>query len=539
MDVFCVLEVEVNGEEVFMVDKNIVSNYSGRIKRLLGKSKGGTRNLKVIFHDFPGGGEGFELITRFCYRSGKIEISPLNISLLHCTAIFMEMNESFFGVNNLFEQTEKLLEEIKFWTWSELLVALKHCQELLPVVNSSGLLHKCVDSLVGRLALAGEASPCPSTSSPDSSGLRLSTDTRSTGSFKNIYRATWWLEDLVSLNPYLVKMLTKSMVLRKFDHGVIVRFLFYYQKSRFITATVDEKCKIIETIVEMLYSLDQSSVPCKSLFGILRVSRNLNIKKCCRTVLENMIGLQLDQATLDNLLVPSPVGKDQIYDVNLVLRFTKSFLGTGFCRVPLIRVQRVAILMDLYIAEVSPDPSLKPSKFCSLVSAIPDSARESSDGIYHAMDMYLESHAKLSKEEKKRICYVLNYEKLSSECCKHLAQNSNFPSSSSFQALASQKNKLKSLLEDSNQTKPPIDSPYSSVETKIKGKRKEACEEIVLYAGRLDTENEKLKANLQGMQCRVLELEKVCKKMRNQIAKMLKSKLSGQSNARSLPRLCS
>ncbi|XP_074379833.1 BTB/POZ domain-containing protein At3g22104-like isoform X2 [Apium graveolens] len=468
MDVFCVLEVDVNGEEVFMVDKNKISNYSGRIKRLLGKSKGGTRNLKVIFHDFPGGGEGFELITRFCYSSGKIEINPSNINLLHCSAIFMEMNESCFGVS-LFEQTEKLLVEIKFWTWSELLVALKHCQEQLPVVNSSGLLHKCVDSLVGRLALAGEASPCPSTSSPDSPGLRLSTDTRSTESLKNIYRATWWLEDLMSLNPYLVEMITKSMVLRKFDHGVIVRFLFYYQKSRFVTATVDEKCKIIETIVEMLYSLDQSYVSCKSLFGILRVSLKLNIKKCCRNVLENMIGLQLDQATLDNLLVPSPVGIDQSYDVNLVLRFTRSFLGSGFCRVPLIRVQKVANLMDLYIAEVSPDPSLKPSKFCSLISAIPDLARESSDGIYHAMDMYLESHAELSKEEKKRICYALNHEKLSSECCKHLAHNSNFPSSSSFLALASQQNKLKSLLEDTNQPKPSINSPYSSVETEIKG----------------------------------------------------------------------
>ncbi|XP_063947016.1 BTB/POZ domain-containing protein At3g22104 isoform X2 [Daucus carota subsp. sativus] len=453
----------------------------------------------------------------------------------------MEMSESFSGVQNLFEQTDKSFEDIKYWTWSELLAALKQCKELLPAVTSSGLLHRCVDSLVGRLALAGEASPCPSTSSPDSSGLRLSTDTRSTESLRNNFRATWWFEDLVSLNPPLVKMLTKSMVWRKFDHGVIVRFLLYYQKSRFVTAGVDDKCKIIETVVEMLYSLDHSAVSCKSLFGILRVALNLNIKKCCRTILENMIGLQLDQATLDNLLVPSPVAMDHIYDVNLVLRFTRSFLGTGFCRVPLIRVQKVANLMDSYIAEVSPDPSLKPSKFCSLVRAIPDLARESFDGIYHAMDMYLESHAELSIEEKKRICCMLNYEKLSAECCKHLAHNSNFPSSASVEALASHQKKFKSLLEDTNQPKPSIDSPYSSVATENKGKTEESCEQIVLYAGRLDIsdENEKLRANLQGMQCRVLELEKVCKKMQNQMAKMLKSRLSGQSNARSLPRLCS
>ncbi|KAK1364657.1 hypothetical protein POM88_040218 [Heracleum sosnowskyi] len=120
----------------------------------------------------------------------KIDINPSNVSLLVCHAIFMEMNESSSTVHNLFEQLEKSLEEIKYWTWSELLVVLKHCQNLLPTVDSSGLLHKCVDSLVGRLALASEASPCPSTSSPNSSGLRLSTDTRSTDSFKNNFRAT-------------------------------------------------------------------------------------------------------------------------------------------------------------------------------------------------------------------------------------------------------------------------------------------------------------------------------------------------------------
>lgn len=79
------------------------------------------------------------------------------------------------------------------------------------------------------------------------------------------------------------------------------------------------------------------------------------------------------------------------------------------------------------------------------------------------------------------------------------------------------------------------------MEAETKVKKEETCEQIVLYAGRLDisSENEKVRANLQGMQWRVLELEKVCKKMQNQMAKMMKSRLSSQSNARSLPRLCS
>ena len=371
--------------------QKIITSYSGRLSKLFGKNKGTTRNLKVIFHDFPGGAESFELMSRFCYNNGKTQISPYNICLLHCAAQFMEMNNSISGTHNLFEQTDKSLKEINYWTWSELLIALKQCQDLLPDVNSSVILQKCLDSLVGRLALTNEASPCPSTSSPDSSGFRFSCDTKSSESVKtSSSRATWWYEDLLILSPNLVEILVKSMVERKFNHVIISRFLFYYHKSKFYTTTSDEKRKIVETVIDMLYTLDWSSVSYKSLFRILRVSMSLNINKSSKNKLESMIGSQLDQATLDNLLVPSPYGINYLYDVNLVLRFLKAFLNGRSSQLSAIRMRKVASLMDLYTAEVAPDPCLKPSKFQAIAMALPDSARDSCDELYRAMDMYLE-----------------------------------------------------------------------------------------------------------------------------------------------------
>ena len=53
-------------------------------------------------------------------------------------------------------------------------------------------------------------------------------------------------------------------------------------------------------------------------------------------------------------------------------------------------LNKVATLMDLYIAEVAPDPYLKPSKFLALIVALPESARDSYDEVYRAIDMYLE-----------------------------------------------------------------------------------------------------------------------------------------------------
>ncbi|PIA50852.1 hypothetical protein AQUCO_01200255v1 [Aquilegia coerulea] len=518
----CYLQVDVNGEEVFFVNKEILLSFSGKLRNLFGKSSGKGNNLKVIFHDLPGGAKGFELMAKFCYNNGKTVISPSNVVVLHCVAFFMEMNKDVSGAQNLIEKTEVSLKEIGYWSWSELIEALKQCQ----------------NSVVGRLVSASDESA--STASPDSSGFRFSCDTKSTESFKNCYaRTNWWFDDLVVLNPEWIERVVKSMIFLKFDHGVISRFLLYYQKTRFTGVTLEVKGKIMETVIDLLSSLDHSSVPYKSLFGILRVTLGLNISKSCRNKLESMIGSQLDQATMDNLLVPSPPGVNFLYDVNLVIRFLKSFLLGGTSWVSSTRLKKVAKIIDLYIAEVAPDPCLKPSKFVALIMALPDSARDCYDDIYQSMDMYLEVHVGLSEEEKTMICSALNYEKLSLEACKHLAQNSKFPATTAVQLLSTQQSKLKSLLQE---TSDPIYSSELSCTYSEKSYKDKDIGHIVHYAKNLDlsTENEKLKENLQGMQWRVMELEKVCRKMQNQMAKIINSKASTTpSTPRSLPRMCS
>uniref|UniRef100_A0A2P2JAQ7 NPH3 domain-containing protein n=2 Tax=Rhizophora mucronata TaxID=61149 RepID=A0A2P2JAQ7_RHIMU len=505
-------------------------------------SMGATKNYKLIFNDFPGGPKSFELMSKFCYNNGTIDITPSNVSLLHSAAQFMEMNSFVSGTCNLLEQTEKSLQEINYWTWAELLAAIRQCQNLLPLANCSGILEKCMDSLIGRISLSSESSPCPSTSSPDSSGFRFSNDTRSTESLNNnIPPSAWWFEDLLVLSTNLIEMFIQSMVTQEIGHVIISRFLFYYQKSRLHTATSDQKHKIVETVINMLYGLDLNSVSCKSLFGILRVALNSNMSKSSRNKLESMIGSQMDKASLDNLLIPSPCGTDCLYDVNLVLRFLKAFLRRGICQASPMRLQKVASLMDLYIAEVAPDPCLKPSKFLALATALPDSARDSCDEIYRAMDMFLEVHSGLSEDEKMKICCALNYEKLSTEACIHLSKNKKFPSKSAFQALSSQQNKLKSLLQSTDNAKWYGDSASYFGEIGCEGNKNEPSEQIVLYSGKIDqsTDDNKLRAHLQGMQWRVMELEKVCRKMQTQMTKIMRARASSHSSARSLPKLCS
>ncbi|MCL7051555.1 hypothetical protein MKW94_026712 [Papaver nudicaule] len=528
-EVSCALEVDVNGEETFLVDKSILSSFSCRISKLFSKSTESNSKLKVIFYDFPGGAKGFELMARFCYNNGKIQITPLNISVLHSIAHYMEMTKDASGNGTLVEQTDNSIEEIGYWSWSELVVALKQCQILIPTAISSVLLEKCLDFTVAKMVSVCDESS--SISSPDSSVFRHSCDTKSTESGKHSSsRPNWWFEDLTFLNQYLLEKLIKEMLSRKFDQLTISRFLFHYQKARSSGADFNKKLRITETVIDLLFLLDWNFVSCKSLFSILRVAMGLKLSKCSRDKLESMIGVQLDQANLDNLLIPSPPGINSLYDVNLVLRFLKLFLLGGDSWVSVARMRKVANLIDLYMSEVAPDPSLRPSKLVALAIAVPDSGRDSYDGIYRAMDMYLEIHPRLSEEEKMKICCALNYEKLSSEACKHLAQNSKFPCRTTIKALVSQQRKhIKSQCNTEKENK-----------DKLLEKEKE---QVVVYAKTLNfpTGNEDLREHLQGMQWRVMELEKICSKMQTQMAKVIKSKVTSSSSGstKSLPWLCS
>ncbi|GLU23181.1 hypothetical protein SLE2022_392060 [Rubroshorea leprosula] len=536
MEMHCDLEVNVNGQEVFMIDKKILASFSGKFSKLFSSMTGPSKNLKVIFHDFPGGAEGFELISRFCYNNGKAGITPSNLVLLNCAARFMEMKNNG-SRSSLIDQTVKSLEGISLWTWSELLVALRECQDLLPA-SSSLILEKVLDCVIGRLALPIAASPC--TFSSDNSSFQGSCDTRSSYSMRNNHsQASWWFEDFLFLNIDLIEKATMMMLSHNLDHATISKFLLYYQKSRFLSATPAEKCRITEVTICLLSLLDRSSLSCKVLFLIFHPASSLRISKCHKRKLENLIGSLLDQATIDHLLIPSPRRKGYMYDVNLVLRLVKAFRLEGSCWLSPTRLRKVSRLVDSFLVEVAADAHLKPSKFAALAMLLPDSARESHDRLCHAMDMYLEVHGGLCEEEKIGICSALNYEKLSRDALKHLALNSNFPSRISVQAFINQQSKPKNLFNDKNFLK----TSTSSLSAQESMDRRDDVEQILLYAKRVNfsRKNEMLEAKLQGNQWRATELKNFCGTTQTHMGNItrLRLSLSGLgNNTRFLPKIC-
>ncbi|WOL18925.1 BTB/POZ domain-containing protein [Canna indica] len=508
----CDLKVHINGQHTFLLHQKILCSFSGKLRKMMKqerrRSQAKSSGLKIM--EFPGGPHGFELVSRFCYNNGSIAIVPSNICLLHCAAILLEMTEEVASFN-LLSQTESSLEGLFQWTWRDTITALKSCELLLPAADASGLLQRLISSLLEKILsnseipfLSAASSFSSSSSSPDTSGFRGSP----------CATREWWFDDLTVFAPITVERIMKTLGAYGSDNKnlILTRFLLHYLKNSTVAVQRPWSCSreqysgLADTAVHGVVAMGRAAFSCRGLFWVMRVVAGLGPSRECRQRLERVVGMMLDQATLDDLLVSGSGGA--AYDVNLVVRLARTFVGSdegGSCS--LQRLKKVGRLIDKYLGEISPDPSLKISKFLEVAESLPDSARDCFDGVYRALDIYLESHPTLSTEERTRLCGCLNYEKLTLEACKDLAKNKRIPPGVAVQALVSQQSKLQ-----------------------IGGGGAAADAEVV-------DEKEELRHSLQRMQCRVRELEKVCRNMKGQMSRMEKSKSLGHGG-RGMPRLC-
>lgn len=92
------------------------------------------------------------------------------------------------------------------------------------------------------------------------------------------------------------------------------------------TAMEHEQRILVETIVSLLPS-EKNTTSCSFLFGLLRTAIILDTTIACRLDLEKRIGMQLEQATLDDLLIPSfSYTGDTLFDNDIVHRIVVNFL---------------------------------------------------------------------------------------------------------------------------------------------------------------------------------------------------------------------
>jgi hypothetical protein len=176
---------------------------------------------------------------------------------------------------------------------------------------------------------------------------------------------------------------------------ILTRFLLHYLRAATRRPSVLERegaalACLVDTAVHGVALIEGTTFSCRGLFWVLRIVSAVGLSRECCHKLERLMGLMLDQATLDDLLISSD-DNSGLYDVNLVMRLVRVFVAfEEEADAPSERMRKVGRLVDKYLDEISQDQGLKVSKFLAVAESLPDSARDCYDGVYRVLDIYLE-----------------------------------------------------------------------------------------------------------------------------------------------------
>ncbi|XP_037443344.1 BTB/POZ domain-containing protein At5g66560-like [Triticum dicoccoides] len=485
------------------------------------------KSYRITFPDFPGGPGTFEAAAKFCYGV-RVELTPWNVAPLRCAAEYLEMTEEH-SEDNLAVRAEAYLSQSVLRHPGEATKALKSCEELLPHAEELGIVARCVEAIAARSSATSRS----------------------------------WFGDLAVLGLHMYKRVMAAMAAREDVRtealeGCLVsyakatlpglsRSMRWRRASAPVSSEVEQR-DLLEAVVASLPA-DKGSgsvVTAKFLFALLRTAHILRASDAARAAIERKAATQLEQATVEDVLIPSYSGAaETLYDVDCVERVVRHFLAeeevgedeasssaaiteeeaaarTTASRPSAVAMVQVGKLVDNYLAEVASDANLKPAKFCELALAMPDHARIYDDGVYRAVDIYLKAHPRLTAEERDRVCGVVDCRKLTVEACTHAAQNERLPLRAVLQVLFFEQLQLRraitgTLLASTASPRARHPNPHPQ---RPAAALRHAADPSEAWRTTTVQESQTLRVDMDGMRSRVQGLERECSSMRRAIKKI-------------------
>ncbi|XP_028796362.1 BTB/POZ domain-containing protein SR1IP1-like isoform X1 [Neltuma alba] len=504
------------GTASFQLHKFPLVSKCGYIRKLVSESSEADVSL-VELHDVPGGSEAFELAAKFCYGI-NFEISIDNIAMLRCVAEYLEMTEDY-SVGNLVARTDAYLNEVALKSLAGAVSILHLSESLLPIAEKAKLVSRCIDAIA--YIACKESQFCATRADGGTEGV-----VSSLGSHQRPI-VDWWAEDLTVLRIDIFQRVLIAMMARGFKQYAIGPILMLYaQKSlrgleifgkgrkKIEPRQEHEKRVVLETIVSLLPK-EKNAMSVSFLSMLLRAAIYLETTVACRLDLEKRMSVQLGQAVLDDLLIPSySFTGDTLFDVDTVQRIMMNYLESEtmshsvfsadneYFSPPQTDMERVGKLMENYLAEIATDRNLPVPKFITLAELIPEKSRPTEDGMYRAIDIYLKAHPDLSDMEKKKVCSVMDCQKLSREACAHAAQNDRLPVQTVVQVLYYEQQRLRDAMNggEGEESAPSVPSKLNVYSADLHPVSNELSS--------LRRENEDLKLELVKLKMRLKEIEK-------------------------------
>ncbi|KAI5587914.1 hypothetical protein BDE02_05G061700 [Populus trichocarpa] len=381
------------------------SSYIGRLEIQPSISNFG---YELKLENFPGGPEAFEIILKFCYGL-TLDLNPSNIAPLRCASEFLEMSEELDD-GNLISKTEAFLTFVVLSSWKDTITVLKSCETLSPWAENLQIVRRCCDSIAWK----------------------ASRDNSTIGDTVNDEGC--WFDDVASLRiDHFMRIITaigargtKPEIIGKCIMQYAERWLpgmdvelegprgYGYGKNELQFSILigrkedegiehsQEQKSIIESLVSILPP-QPGAVPCKFLLKMLKMAMVYSASQALISELEKRVGMMLENANVNDLLIPNYKREDQgkfvnslehrtMHDIEVIQRIVEYFLMHEQEQQQLPQTtgkSSVSKLLDSYLTEVAEDPNLSITKFQVLAEALPEKARTCDDGLYGAIDTYL------------------------------------------------------------------------------------------------------------------------------------------------------
>ncbi|KAG1326722.1 BTB/POZ domain-containing protein [Cocos nucifera] len=341
---------------------------------------------------------------------------------------------------NVIVKLESFFQSCILQGWKDPIVTLQSVGKLTGWLDNPRIVQPCMDAIIEKIL----AEPSKVTWSY--------TYTRPGYTRKDRHSVPkdWWTEDVSELELDLFRSIISIVrVTKKLPPALIGEALHVYackhlpdpmetqgllaQSSTVRTEeTLAKGKRVLESIVSMIPS-EPGSVSGRFLLRLLKIANYVGASPSTKAELVRRSGRQLDEAMPSDLLIPLP-SNPQEYDVGMVEAVLENFLVQLRWPIPpeesgrmLGSMARVATIFDSYLQVIAQDTDFPVSKFCKLAEFLPEMARQEHDGLYRAIDTYLKEHPDLSKAERKRLCQMINCQKLSPAARSHAIGNDRLP----------------------------------------------------------------------------------------------------------------
>lgn len=477
------LVIEVSGCK-YLLHKFPLLSKCLRLQRICSESPEVCQNQTIQLPDFPGGVEAFELCAKFCYGI-TITISAYNIVAARCAAEYLQMTEEV-EKGNLVYKLEVFFNSCILHGWRDSIVTLQTTKAFPLWSEDLAITSRCIEAIVTKVLSH------PSKVSLSHSHSRRVRDDASCNGGAESQRHNkpasrgWWAEDIAELG---IDLYWRTMIAIKSGGKVPAalvgdalrvyasKWLPSIPRNRKVVGrqadtdsdsdsanegSTSKHRLLLESIISLIPS-EKGAVSCSFLLKLLKAANILNASSSSKMELARRVALQLDEATVSDLLIPPMCYKsDMLYDVDIVTTILEQFMLQGQspptspprAKRGMERRRRsrsaenidlefqesrrsssashssklkVAKLVDGYLQQIARDKNLPLSKFITLAESIPEFSRLDHDDLYRAIDIYLKAHPDLNKTERKRLCRILDCKKLSMEACMHAAQNEMLP----------------------------------------------------------------------------------------------------------------